>query len=62
MERILLQTKSLVERVKDEVHNIVTDPLSKDWCYGFLEERNYRMRNNLNATPRRRWSGGDGSD
>lgn len=62
MERVLLYTKSLVNRVRDEIHNIVTDPLDRDWCYEFLEGRNYRMRNNIGATPRRRWSGYDGSD
>ena len=57
MERILLSMKSLPTRIKNEVHNIVTDPVDKAWCYDFLKERLSRMRDNVNAKPLRRRKG-----
>lgn len=58
MERTLLYTKSLWTRVSDEIHNIVTDPVDKSWCYGLITDRNNRMRQNMNAAPLRRRQGG----
>lgn len=60
MERVLLTSKSLVNRVRDEIHNIVTDPLGREWCNEFLQGRLGRMRENVNARPvsRRRGRGG----
>lgn len=57
MERILLSMKSLPTHIKNEVHNIVTDPVDKAWCYDFLKERLSRMRDNVNAKPLRRRKG-----
>ena len=58
MERTLLYTKSLWNRVRDEVHNIVTDPIDKSWCYGLITDRTTRMRANMNAAPLRRRQNG----
>ncbi len=54
MERTLLYTKSLWTRVHEEIHNIVTDPIDKSWCYSLITDRNSRMRSNMNAAPMRR--------
>ena len=57
MERTLLAIKSLSTRVNNQIHNIVTDPVDKAWCYDFLTERLGRMRKNVNAKPLRRRKG-----
>ena len=63
MERTLRLTRSLASRVQDEIRSIVTDPVDKAWCYGILTERLGRMRENIGASPRRRWDedSGEGS-